>query len=862
MPSRVRWVQAAVVSVLVVLIVGRFVAVTTADGLWVDALGVADRHAAISRLRLLLLAAAFAAAVVWCIGNLYLVYRSIGSVRVPRRLGNIEILEALPRRYILIATILLGLLLALALSHGADEWWYARALAGHSEAIGVADPVLRRDAAYYLFDLPWERIVHSYVTILAGLVLGVAAVFYAAMGAIRWQDRQLHVTDMARRHLGGLLAAFALALLWGYRLEPAEYVAGIHNVPLDDVLVSVRLPAARLLGALALVTTGASALWMWVPRNALALVPWFMLGVVSFFAHYVVPTFSGSVRPAEQLAVPDVDAARPELLELAYDVRPVEASLSVSASPDPATLARHGDRLAAGPIWDAFATTLVLNRIAKRGPVRYATVHLATYPDSARRPVPVYLGVPQIDLEELRASGAELSWERVHGPPYSFARGATAVVANSVSRRGLPLFVGDPTRPDWTADELTNIRLERPEVLFGPAATDFAVLSRADPEVVGVRTGGMLRRLALAWALQSPRLLTSELVADSSLLLWHRAITERLGRFAPFAQFDDPYAVVVDGELYWLVSGYVSATAFAAVPRVRWQGRWVRYLRSSLLGVVSASSGETAVYLIGEPDPLTRAWAELAPEIVRPGRELPPAIAPHVRYPSTAFDVQLEMLHAYRFRDGSAANSAGGQVVPTPGVGERPDAYWWVGTTPVDSVMRLRLSAVFEGGDPPLLTALVDGALVDGHPVLTLVRLPPPFEIEGPSLLTRRVALLRPPGVDGVDGAVRTVAFRDGVVRLQPMYSGRNDELEAAPRLVEIGIGWGNGVGRGATLNEALASLVTMARRQDGTVPHWEEVRRWFRRLDSARQAGDWIAFGRAYGELKRLLGTGADSLP
>ena len=55
---RGKWVRWALLAVLVALLVGRWLAVTTADRLWAESLGVAEPHVEIARLRFLLSAAA------------------------------------------------------------------------------------------------------------------------------------------------------------------------------------------------------------------------------------------------------------------------------------------------------------------------------------------------------------------------------------------------------------------------------------------------------------------------------------------------------------------------------------------------------------------------------------------------------------------------------------------------------------------------------------------------------------------------------------------------------------------------------------------------------------------------------------
>jgi hypothetical protein len=856
-------VRAAVVGALTALLVGRWAAVSAASSLWSDALGVGDTHALIDRLRLMLLATAFAAALLWCVGNFVLLYRSIGAVRVPRRLGNIEILEALPRRYLLMVVLALGALLAVALSHRAGAWWEARALAGLASPVGLADPVLGRDLSYYLHVLPWQRSVHAFVTLLSGIVLALVTVVYAAVGALRWQGRRLRVSDVSRKHLGGLLAAFALALLWGYRLEPAEYVAGIHGVPLDGILLTVRLPAARLLSLLALAVAACSLLWMWVPHVALVAAPWAVLALVSFAGHYVVPGFAASVRSPDELTLPAVEAARSRLLRLAFGPLPAETSLAVPGNPEPGRVARYAGQVARTPLWDASAATVFLNRAAPQGPsTRFGGVHLGVYGPPPGRPI--YLGVREVDLEAVRSAGADLSWDRVHGLPYSYASGAAAVRADRVTTAGLPPFVPDVSRPDSLTEEAVPTQVLRPAARFTPSATTFAVVPPEDG-VAGVRIGGplgSLRRLALAWTLESPRLLTSDIASDTALLLWHRAVIDRLERFAPFARFESPYAVLEGGRLYWLAMGYVAVEGFAGTPRVEWRGRAVRYLRSSLVGVVEAWSGRTSVYLLPAPDPVSAAWAKLTPALVRPAAELPRSLLRHVRYPRELFAVQLALWRDRRLL-AAAARGRGSEVGPGDAAALGiPDTYWWFGPIPGDSTPRLRLTVALETEDPPLLAAVAHGDVVDGRQRLTLVVLEPPLEVEGPSVLRRRLDLLRPAAVEGIEGAVRTLVFPDGVLRLQPLFGQGGESFDPGPRLVEVGVAWGSATARGATLEDALRSLANAPGRTDPGLPRWGEARRWFRLLDSARQAGNWMEFGRAYRELERLLGAGADSTP
>lgn len=857
--GRRRWLHLVVITIVVVLVGGRWLATSSADDLWAGALGVAATHAQIRDLRGTLLLLAFVSATVWCVGNLYLVYRSIGSVHVPRRVGNVEFLEAVPRRLLLLAAAVVGVLLAVAFSHGAGGWWRARALAGYEARLGVADPILARDLAYYLFRLPWHRTVHGFATALSGVMLALCLILYAAVGAVRWSQRRVRVTALARWHLAGLLFAFALALCWGYQLEPFEYVAGIHGVPMDTVLTAVRLPVARVLAALALVTAAASLLWMWIARVMLVAVPWTVLLAASLTGHYVMPSFAGAVRTPEERTLEAVEQERDRFTALAYGSAPHEIPYDASASAEVGRLGAESDQVERMPLWDPFAVTIFLNRAldTDQPHARFTTSALDMYRTASGTAVPVIVGVRQIDLASARDVGLDLTWQRVHAGQDATTEGVAAVLANAVSEAGVPIFVPDLSTPEVGRATATSIPLARPRAAFGPGMVDYAVLPQTFG-AVGSAPGGLWRRLALAWALQSPQLLSKERVPDAATVSWDRDVIGRLQRFAPFARFEQPHPVVLDERLVWVANGVVSANAFPLAPALRWEGANMRYLRSGLVGTVDAHTGETAVYLLRSPDPLSAAWAQLAAELVRPAAEIPPALLTHLRYSASAFAVQVAL--ARQRVAGRATRSADPPMRPTVGTPAGPRVHDWVGPTPGDPVVRVRRVGALEAEDATVLAAILDASVRDGRPTLDLYRLPQPFDVPGPSQIARRFDRLRS-DFQGVEGALRTIPLGDNVLMLQSSYVSPGEGF-AAPQLVDVALAWGEVVGNGPTVTDALERVEAETGPLGAPASSWARARRWFERLDAARRSGDWGAFGRAYEELGRLLvGTG-DSVP
>src|SRR5439155_1588481 len=116
-------------------------------------------------------------AIAWGTANLLFVYRSIGSMQLSRRLGDLEIVEAVPQPLLLAGTVACGLAFGFLLSLGTGDWWMAAALASRPPTFGVTDPVLHQDLGYYLGQLPWTERLRE----LALVAVGSASVVVALL---------------------------------------------------------------------------------------------------------------------------------------------------------------------------------------------------------------------------------------------------------------------------------------------------------------------------------------------------------------------------------------------------------------------------------------------------------------------------------------------------------------------------------------------------------------------------------------------------------------------------------------------------------------------------------------------------------
>ncbi|GBD33323.1 hypothetical protein HRbin33_02306 [bacterium HR33] len=816
--ARARWAQAALVLGLVGLIAGRWAAATSVELLWAESLGSESTHRAVMFLQVQLALLAFAAAAIWCVGNLYLIYRSIGSVQIPRRLGNLEIAEAVPRRYLLLGSVALGLLGALWVSRDAAGWWDEFALLGGSAGDALVDPVLQRSIAYYLFTLPWLTELQNFLLELAATTAVLVILLYAAIGAIRKDKRGISVADSARRHVAVLLATCAAALFFGFRLDPEQYVAGVHSVPYDGILSGVRIPASKVLAAVSLVTAAGSLVWIWLARLAVVIVAWGLLIVSVFAGRYAAPAFAAAADPAKTQVEPEIRRTQSRMLEVAYGIGGDDVLVDPPPVPEPKALAAHREELTSGILWDSQILVDFLNRRVALPRERFRTATLAVAIGRDRKELPVFIAVDEGD----RASQGE-------------SVRVIAVAASAATDSGTPWFITDWDSPaNWSANP-ERLALSGGPVRFSEASSSFLLLPDT-AQVAGIRLAGIGRRLALAWVLQSASLLR-ESAGAGELVVWRRAASDRLERYAPFAAFGQPYPAVAGGRLYWMAEGYVSSRTFPLSVSVRWRGREVRYLRAPFLGVVDAHSGATAVYAVGD-DPLASEWARLAPDVVRDGSELPVELRAQRRYPEELFEIQV----ALRQRDTST-------TLPVARLGEgRKEPVWLFASSPADPVSRLRLRAVIEAGDPSRLAAVADGAIVGGEAQFRVIRLarawsgPTPTSLETEQMPNARIG-----------GRVRSYVFPDMLAFTRTWYAAGTGD--GAPRIWQVSVHLGVGAGRGVRQGEAVRAAVESLRSSGDSNALWRQLREWFDRMDAARVAGDWAEFGRAYEEIRRLLG-------
>ncbi len=273
---------------------------------------------------------------------------------------------------------------------------------------------------------------------------------------------------------------------------------------------------------------------------------------------------------------------------------------------------------------------------------------------------------------------------------YTHGYGVCVSPVNEFIEDGFPNFwVADtPIRSDHDA-----LNVERPQIYYGEMTNNYVVVNtqrnindataRETPETWerhtytgdgGVPLGSWFRRLCFALRFDFFRILRSERLTSESRVMFRRKIgtrhgdrliKDRVSHIAPFLNYDpDPYIVISDGELWWIIDFYVTSQYYPnAQVYVDDTSRLTQtqlyeepdfkkfnYIRNSGVAVVNAYTGAVSFYAIKDDEAVMRAYRKAFPNLFKSLSEMPEGLKAHLRYPDYLTRIQAKMYGAYHRR--------------------------------------------------------------------------------------------------------------------------------------------------------------------------------------------------------------------
>ena len=572
-----------------------------------------------------------------------------------------------------------GALLAILVGAGLVGSWDVVLRFLKPTTFGVSDPLFGQDISFFVFTLPMYRLLQGwFVSTMVLSLIGTAAIYavklvlpqipfneQSSQGQVLQFKVSLDFGTGIKAHVSILGALLALGFAWQNLLDIYDLVYAPSGLMFGASFtdVNARLPVmwlmvgiAVLFGLLVLVNIGRRGYRL--PLYTLA--GWIALWILA-----------GGVYPSmvQRLQVQPSELDR-ERTYLEYNInltRKAYALDSIAEVEYPAEDAVTAEEVSNNPttlknirLWDPEPLLNTYNQIQSiRLYYDFLGVDVDRYEiDGEYRQV--MLSPRELSPAKLASQAQTWVNQRLQ---FTHGYGVAMSPVNEVTPEGLPeLFLQDvPTRG--------KMALERPEIYYGENTNDYVIVNTTTPEFdypkgddnvyveyrgnSGVPVGSLGRRLLFAWKFGDPNILLAGAITADSKILFNRNITERAKMVAPFLMFDrDPYIVVADKRLYWILDAYTYTDRYPySHPVNLGGGSNLNYLRNSVKIVMDAYDGSMQFYVADTLDPIIRTYSAIFPGLFANLDSMPQELRFHLRYPQDLFRVQAELYRTYHMKD-------------------------------------------------------------------------------------------------------------------------------------------------------------------------------------------------------------------
>lgn len=853
-----------VIAVFLLLIFGRWLATLYTDFLWYSELGFSGIWTTVTFTRVwLVLGVAFVACAFFWL-NLWLVDRLSPRSGAITGAPDEELLERYQEwvepRARLVRTLFAGFF-GILIGLGAAAWWQNWLRWRNSEPFGLADPIYGNDVSLYVFELPFYRDVFAWTfqLLLVGTLVVVAA--HYLNGGIKVATPGQRTSDAVKVHISILLALIALLKAVGYQFDKWELLYSgrgqVFGASYTDV--NAQLPALNLLIFISIV----SAIILLVNIRFRG----WTLPAIAFGIWLVTSIGVGGIYPAlvQRFSVEPNEIEREteyvqhnlDFTRYAWGLDEIEVR-RFEASPE----------LTAQEIEDN-SPTIENIRLWDPG------VLGNTYPELQN--IKTYYTFDDIDVDryvingeltQVMTAARSLDEQRIPGEGwvnerlvYTHGLGVVLSPARDVTTDGLPDFlVKDLPPANLTGD--TSLDVDQPRIYFADdAQRDFLIVGSNEGEVDlprgpedtaqastisydgdgGVALGNIANRAAWALRFGDLNTLISGQVRSDSRILIARNIQDRIQRVAPFLYADnDPYMVVADGRLVWIMDLYTVTDRFPygevyGTPRLDLGSalpRSFNYIRNSVKAVVDAYDGTIDMYVFDPDDPLIRVNEKIFPGVFKPLSEFPETLVGHIRYPEDLFRMQTDVYQLYHMTDpvDLFQRNDPWQIATDPSNSDRAQLrasfnqppmlpYYLLMELPEEERLSFLLMQPFTPLARPNMSAFVvakSGPLEEYGEIIEY-GMPRDRQIDGPGQVgdfidqdptaSAEFTLLGQEGSEVIRGNMLVIPIEDSLLYVQPIYLAADTGGQGIPQFKRVVASFESTIEIGESLEEVLFAL-------------------------------------------------------
>lgn len=722
----------------------------------------------------------------------------------------------------------------------------------NSTSFNIKDPIFAKDIGFYVFTLP---LVTEIFTFLLGFIIFlmlITIVIYIVLISIRqpmdkeelgskirrlrtdnsFASLQKRVMELA---LGQIMLIgvvfFAIVALRSYLASfgllysetGAIYGAGFTDINVTLGVYRIQI-AVSIISAIALILARYKRNKKLAAFGPIALVAVYLLGIGAEMAVQAV-----IVSPNELARERKYITNSLEYTKMAYglddiDVEefPVDQDLTYD------DLLENQDTISNISLNDYRPTKEAYNQLqGLRNYYKFHDVDIDRYIIDGKL-TQMFLSVRELDKEALDDNAK--TWVNQH-LKYTHGYGLTMSPVNKVTSSGQPSMVVRNVPP---VSDYKELEVTVPQVYFGELTNDYVVVNTDEQEfdypmgeelqttkyqgTAGIKLN-FLNKVLYSIREGSFKLLVSGGVNSDSKIIINRNIMDRVNKIAPFLSYDeDPYAVVVNGKIYYIIDGYTTTKYF---PYAEPFNENANYIRNSFKVIVDAYNGDVNYYIVDEKDPLVETYSKIFPKLFKPMSDMPKEFISHLRYPQTMFDIQAKMYGTYHTNQPDifynredkweiAKQNYQGKI-------QEMESLYFTFELPGEGKPEFVLSIPYTPTGKQNMTAFLV-ARNDGeyYGKLKLFEFPKSKTIIGPEqiearisnndVISRDLSLWDSRGSQVLRGNILTIPINSSILYIEPLYI-RADSEKAIPEVRRIIASYNDKVVMEDTLEKALTSL-------------------------------------------------------
>ena len=888
-------IQVAVLAlVLLVAVVWPSAAAFYTDWLWFGELGYPQVFTVSLTTKLGLGFLAGVLTAVWLFANFRLALRSFAD---PYLVLGVSPADGSPivvqRKGVLWLVSVLPVVIAIGVGMVASSHWMEWLQFQHATPFGDRDPIFGHDVSFYVFRYPWLALLRNTVMAVTVLSLVGSVAIYLLPGREPGPRRAgpFASPGLARPHLSILAAMVLLLLAAGAYLDRVLLTVSpeglIQGATYADV--TIRLPALTLLMVVSVIGAVLAVVHAFVRRTWLLAGAFVLYGVVWMGGQVATTAVQRLlVTPNEQVKETPYISYNIDATRKAFAIDQVEErSLSGDATLTKASIEANAATIENVRLWDQQPLLDTFGQIQE-----IRTYYDFTSVDNDRYVIggkyrQVMLSARELNSESLPAK----SWinERL---TFTHGYGVTLGPVNEVAPEGLPVLFVKNIPPESNID----LEIKEPSIYFGELSSDHVFVGtnarefhypKGDDNVYraydgrgGVPVGSFFRKLMFASRFRSFKIVLSEDLTPESRVLFHRNIVDRVSTIAPFLSFDrDPYLVIADGRLYWILDAYTLTGQYPYSTRT---AAGVNYIRNSVKAVIDAYHGTTTFYLADATDPIITTFGKIFPGMFVPLARMPASLRSHIRYPVGIFGIQSAIYSTYHMTNPAVFYNKEDQwevpAIDVAGAARPIEPYYTImrlpGAPEPEFIQMLPFTPRRKDNLAAWMVARSDG---EHYGRLLVFQFPKQKVVFGPRQIVARVnqdqvispqiTLWNQQGSEVIQGTLLVIPIEESLLYVRPLY------LRAAggkiPELKRVIVAYQNQIAMENSLEEAIAKIFSTgealkfdtASVQAGSpapeTPGTESMetmaalaRQHFEAAVKAQRDGDWATYGE---QLKRV---------